>query len=378
MGRRPAVIVSAAVLLSFVDGSKEMPGYFVSVDKGKWGWVTKGRIAKQGKVGANISKRHRQKEESSSMRDKFRGRDFLTLMDYSREEIKFILDTAADLKRRWARHEPHELLRGRCFAAVFEKQSTRTRTSFQAAVASLGAQSFYMRPDEMQLGRGEPIKDTARVLDRYCDGLFIRTFGQEIVDEFAEYMKTPVINALTDLTHPCQGLADLLTIREKKGKIEGLKVAYAGDVFNVCHSLIIGCSTFGADIFVASPTGYEPDKGVMAEAEKRAAISGSRIVITDSLEEALKDADVVYANTWHSMGGPEKTKKQRIEDFAPYQINTEAMAWARPDVIFMHCLPGYRGEEMIDEVIEGPHSVVFDQAENRMHTEKAVLVLTVG
>jgi ornithine carbamoyltransferase len=238
-------------------------------------------------------------------------------------------------------------------------------------------QSFFSMPQQLQMGRGEPVKDTARVIDRYCDVLFMRTFEQERVEEFAYYMESPVINALTDLTHPCQGLADLQTIIEHKGQIEGLKLAYAGDVWNVCQTLMIAGSLFGMDVYVARPVGYEPDEKIKAFINEQAHKTGATIQVTDSLEDAVKDADVVYANTWHSMGGPEKTKEERIKDFAPYQINTQAMSWAKKDAIFMHCLPGYRGEEMTDEVVEGPQSVVFDLAENRMHTEKALLTLLV-
>jgi len=307
----------------------------------------------------------------------FKGRDFLSLMDFSKDEIASILDTADDLKRKWHRHEPHELLRGRSVAILFEKPSTRTRTSFQAAIAHLGAQSFYMRPDELQLARGEPVKDTARAIDRYCDALVMRTFGQDRLEEFAHYMQNPVINALSDLTHPCQGLADMQTIREKKGRLEKLKVAYAGDVWNVCHSLMIASTLFGINIYVARPKGYEPNPKILKFAEEHASMNNSQCVITDELEEAVRDADVVYANTWHSMGGAEKEKEKRIKDFAPYQLNEQTTKTAKSDFIFMHCLPGYRGEEMSDGIIEGPHSAVWDQAENRMHTEKAVLRLMV-
>ncbi len=307
----------------------------------------------------------------------FIGRDFLTWMDFSKDELAFMLDTAIGLKDKLKKGEPHEMLRGKSAMMIFEKLSTRTRISFQAGCAHLGMQSFFTMPQQLQMGRGESVKDTARVIDRYCDVLFMRTFEQERVEEFAHYMENPVINALTDLTHPCQGLADLQTIIEHKGQIEGLKLAYAGDVWNVCQTLMIAGSLFGMDVYVARPVGYEPDEKVIAFVKEHAAKTGATIKVTDSLEEAVKDADVVYANTWHSMGGPEKTKEQRIQDFAPYQINEEAMSWAKKDAIFMHCLPGYRGEEMTDEVVEGPQSVVFDQAENRMHTEKAVLYLTV-
>jgi ornithine carbamoyltransferase len=298
-------------------------------------------------------------------------------MDFSRLDIETILDSARELKQKQQRHEPHESLRGRTIAVLFEKPSTRTRTSFQAAIAHLGAQSFYMRPDEMQLARGEPVKDTARVIDRYCDALVMRTFGQDRIEEFARYMNNPVINALTDLTHPCQGLADMLTILEYKGRLDTVKVCYAGDVWNVCHSLIVAASIFGFKLHVARPNGYEPNERIMRFSKEKAAQTGAEIVITDDLKGAVKDADVLYANTWHSMGGPEKEKERRIRDFSPFQLNPQVAEAAKPDYIFMHCLPGYRGEEMSEEMIEGSHSAVWNQAENRMHTEKAVLALTI-
>lgn len=311
------------------------------------------------------------------MKARFRGKDFLSLMDYTPLEIEYILQTAADLKLKWIRKEPHEFLPRRVIAMLFEKPSTRTRFSFHAAASHLGADSYFATPQELQLSRGEPIKDTARIIDRYCDALVIRTFGQEIVEEYAKYMANPVINALTDLTHPCQGLADLLTIREHKGHFKGLKLAYVGDIWNVCHSLMVASSLMGIDMYVARPKGYEPSRKILSFAEENAAEGGSKIVLTLDLEEAAKAADIIYANTFHSMGGPEKEKEKRVRDFKPYQINDRVISWAKKDVIFMHCLPGYRGEEMTDEVIEGPHSVVFDQGENRMHTEKAVLALVV-
>jgi ornithine carbamoyltransferase len=308
-------------------------------------------------------------------KSQFTGRDFLKLADFTPDEVLYMLDVSADLKARLKRREAHQFFPGYTAAALFEKQSTRTRTSFQAACAHLGIMSFYMRPEEMQLGRGEPIKDTARVIDRYCDVLFIRTFGQEIVDEFAHYMAHPVINALTDQYHPCQGLADLLTIREHKGAFKGLKVVYAGDVWNVCQTLMAACAMTGMDFYLAHPEGYDPYPEAVENARRFAADSGARIVLTHNLDEAVEGADVVVANTWHSMGGPEKTKEQRIVDFQPFQITPEVMSRARPDAIFMHCLPAYRGEEMTDEVIEGAQSVVFDEADNRLHTEKAILYL---
>jgi len=314
-------------------------------------------------------------ESKMSMRERLRGKDFLTLMDFEPVEINFMLDVAADLKRKWSMKEPHPYLQGRTIAMIFEKHSTRTRFSFQAAIAHLGAQSFYAVPAQMQLARGEPIKDTARIIDRYCDALVIRTYGQDVVEEYAEYMESPVINALTDLTHPCQGLADMLTIREHKGCIAGLKLAYVGDPWNVCQTLMVCSSLLGMDIYVAVPKGWSPAKVIMDFAEEQAKKRGTEVVVTDDLEEALRGADVVYANTFHSMG--HKDIEERKKAFAKYQINRETLSWAKPDAIFMHCLPGYRGEEMTDEVIEGPQSVVFDEGENRMHTEKAVLALMV-
>lgn len=310
------------------------------------------------------------------MRDKFRGRDYLALKDFTREEVEELLEITQDLKRKWVMGVPHEYLRGKSFGMIFEKKSTRTRNSFHAAAAALGAHSFYLRPDELQTSRGEPIRDTARIIDRYFDGLYIRTFGHEVVEEFAEYMKNPVINALTALEHPCQGLTDLLTIKEKKGDFKGVKICYAGDIYNVCHSLMIGAGMFGMDMYIATPKGYGADPEIIRVANEHAERSGAKIVFSDDFEKCLRDADVVYGNTWHSMGENEAQKEQRIKDFGPYQINSEAMGMAKKDAVFMHCLPGFRGEDMTNEVIEGPQSVVWDQGENRMHTVKAVLVAT--
>lgn len=311
-----------------------------------------------------------------SMKDRFRGKDFLTLMDFSPLEINYMLDVAQDYKKKRMMKEPHNHLQGRTIAMVFEKHSTRTRFSFQAAIAHLGMQSFYSTPQTMQLARGEPIKDTARILDRYCDSLVIRTYGQDVVEEYAKYMKNPVINALTDLTHPCQGLADLLTIREHKGKIAGKKLCYVGDPWNVCQTLMIASSLMGMDFTLAVPKGWSPNKTIMDFAEDNAKKRDTEMRITDNIDEAMKGADIVYANTFHSMG--HKDIEERKKAFAKYQINEENLVKAKPDAIFMHCLPGYRGEEMTDGVIEGPQSVVFDQGENRMHTEKAVLSLVVA
>jgi ornithine carbamoyltransferase len=304
----------------------------------------------------------------------FQGKDFLRLADFTPEEVGFIVDTAIELKRKRLIGEPFEPLRGKTVALIFEKLSTRTRLSFQAGIAQLGGQTFYMSPDQMQTSRGEPISDTARIIDRYCEGLFIRTFGQEVVEEFARYMLNPVINALTNETHPCQGLCDLMTIKEKKGRYKGLKVGYLGDIWNVCHSLMMGSAMLGMDFYAAQPNeAYQPNVEQLATAQKWAALSGAKIVYTSSLEEVATEADVIYGNTWHSMAT--ENKEQRLKDFAPYQVNMRVIEMARPDVIYMHCLPGYRGEDMVDEVIESPYCVFWDQGENRMHTEKAVAAL---
>ncbi|HIQ13863.1 MAG TPA: ornithine carbamoyltransferase [Thermoprotei archaeon] len=311
------------------------------------------------------------------MKTHFRGRDFLTLMDFTREEIEFVIDTAMEFKRFWASKISHRGLEGRVVGLLFEKPSTRTRVSFMAALAHLGATPLQLNPNVMQLSRGEPIKDTARVLDRYLDALVIRTFGQEVVEEYARYMVNPVINALTDLTHPMQGLADLMTIWEFKGRYNRVKIGYVGDIWNVCHSLMIISSIFGYEMYIARPSGYDADKRILDFVYDVSKNTGANIQFTDDVVEAFKDADVIYANTWHSMGGPEMEKEKRLRDWSGYQANTENTRVAKEDYIFMHCLPGYRGEEMTDEIIEGRHSVVFEQAENRLHTEKAVLSLVI-
>jgi ornithine carbamoyltransferase len=305
----------------------------------------------------------------------FRRKDFLKIADFTPEEIGYLVDTAIDLKRRRAMGELFEPLRGKTIAMIFEKLSTRTRVSFQAGAAQLGAQTFYLRPDEMQTSRGEPIRDTARIIDRYCDALFIRTYGQEIVEEFAQYMVNPVINALTNETHPCQALCDLMTIKEKKGAYKGLKVGYLGDIWNVCHSLMMSSAMMGMDFYAAQPNeSYQPNAEQLRMAGEWAALSGSQIVFTSDLEEVAAGADVIYGNTWHSMAT--ENKEQRLVDFAPYQVTMRVLEMAKPDVVYMHCLPGYRGEDMVDECIESKYCVFWDQGENRMHTEKAVLVLT--
>lgn len=310
------------------------------------------------------------------MRNRFRGKDFLAFKDMDREEIEFITDLSLDLKRKWVAREPHEYLKGQVWAALFEKNSTRTRNAFQRAAADLGITSIYLRPDELQSGRGEPLKDTARMFDRYYDGLFIRTFGHEIVEEYAQWMDHPVINGLTTIAHPTQGVADLMTIKEKKGHYEGLKLCYAGNLYNVCYTTMIFCATLGIDMFIACPEGMKPDQAIYEETMRRAAVTGAKIVFTSDFNEALDGADIVYGMSHYSMGqAPEEIERLK-KAFHPYQVTMEALKKAKSDAIFMHCLPAYRGIDVTDEVMECSQSVVWDQGENRMHSIKGILAAT--
>ncbi|MFX1562274.1 MAG: ornithine carbamoyltransferase [Promethearchaeota archaeon] len=304
-----------------------------------------------------------------------KGRNLLSLQDYTREEIQLLLDTAADVKRQRYRGELTTNLLGRSVGLVFERPSTRTRVSFEVAIHELGGAPLFLSSQELQLSRGEPIADTARVLSRYLHGIVIRATSHENVVELANNSSIPVINALTPKFHPCQALADLLTVREKLNELEGLKLAFIGDGNNVCHSLMLGGSAMGMDVVVACPSGYEPDKGVTKVAKERAEEYMARIEVTQDVQKAATDADVLYTDVFVSMG-QDKERKKRMAAFLPtYQINSELVKIAAPHVIVMHCLPAHRDEEITDDVIEGPHSVVWDEAENRLHTEKAALTL---
>lgn len=306
-----------------------------------------------------------------------KGRDLLTLQDFTPEEINLILESSFDFKRERMRGEFRKPLRNRVIAMIFQKPSTRTRVSFAVAMYELGGYAISLRWDELQLGRGEPISDTARVLSRYVHGIVARVFSHKDLEEFAEYADIPVINALSDLFHPCQALADVMTIIEKKGRIKGVKVAFVGDGNNVCHSLMIACSKLGMDIAVATPKGYEPKDFVIEWSMENAAKSGSKVILTNDPVEAVRDADVIYTDVFISMG-MEREAERRKRDFAGWQVNRELVSHAKKDFIFMHCLPAYRGQEVEAAVIDDPvHSVVWDQAENRLHTEKAVLALLI-
>lgn len=294
-------------------------------------------------------------------------RDFLRLKDLSFDEIFQIIRRAIDLKSGIdALKCP---LIGKSIGLIFEKASTRTRVSFEVGIYQLGANSIYMNPNEIQIGRGETIHDTAKVLSRYLDAIIIRTFEHEKIVEFSKYSSIPVINALTDMHHPCQALADLMTIYEKKNGFEGVCIAYIGDGNNVAHSLIEGAALSGMKITIASPEGYEPNREILNEMR---AIARNEIVVMRDPIEAVKGADVVYTDVWVSMGqeGYEKIKKER---FRGYQLNDSLLSHAKEDAIVLHCMPAHRGEEITDGVIDGPQSVVFEQAENRLHSQKALL-----
>ncbi len=301
----------------------------------------------------------------------------LSLNDLSSDEIQGLLKLSEKLKRQTKEGVQHHLLKGKTLGMIFSKSSTRTRVSFEVGMYQLGGYSLFLSSNDIQLGRGESIFDTANVLSRYIDGIMIRTFKQSDVEDLAKYGTIPVINGLTDEMHPCQILADLLTVYEHKGTLEGLKLAYIGDGNNVAHSLLHGCAKTGMDIAIASPKGYECDSRYVDEAKEAAKSSGSKVILTQDPIEAISNADVVYADTWISMG-QEDQKQEKLNIFMPYQINSQLFAKAKEDAIFLHCLPAYRGYEVTEDVIDGAQSVIFDEAENRLHAQKAVMATLMG
>ena len=324
-----------------------------------------------------------------------KGRDFLTLLDYTPEEIAYLVDLAAELKAKKKAGVLHDVLRGKNVALIFEKTSTRTRCSFEVAAHDLGMGSTYLDPTGSQIGKKESIADTAQVLCGIFDGIEYRGYGQEIVNELAKYSTVPVWNGLTNEFHPTQILADFLTIKEHFGKLAGLKFAYMGDArYNMGNSLMIGCAKMGLHFVACAPKAYWPAPELVEKCKAIAAETGATITLSDDTD-AVKDADVVYTDVWVSMGEPVEVWAERIEALAPYQVNTELMAKAKPTAVFMHCLPAYHdhktavGKEMgekfgrdamevTDEVFTGPQSIVFQEAENRMHTIKAVMAATLG
>lgn len=303
--------------------------------------------------------------------------DFISLRDCTPEQISGLLELAIKLKKEQKAGIPHPLLKGKTLGMIFTKSSTRTRVSFEVGMTQLGGYPLFLSSNDLQLGRGEPIYDTAKVLERYLDGIMIRTFAHQDVLDLAKYADIPVINALTDLLHPCQVLADLQTIYEKKGALKGLKLAYIGDGNNMANSLLYGCGKMGLDCAVATPAGYEPDAEVVENAKGDFAASDASMLLTQDPAEAIKDADIVYTDTWVSMG-MEAEKAERVKLFMPYQVNGALFAKAKDDAIFMHCLPAYRGYEVTEDVIDGAHSVIFDEAENRLHAQKAVMATLMG
>lgn len=305
------------------------------------------------------------------------GKDLLSIHDLSAGEVQQIFDLAKKLKAMLKRGEEHHLLKGKTLGMIFQKSSTRTRVSFEVGMYQLGGYPLFLSANDLQIGRGEPVKDTARVLSRYVDGIMIRTFSHAEVQELARYADIPIVNGLTDLLHPCQALADIFTVLEHKGDVKGRKLAYIGDGNNMANALLHACAKVGMDIAVACPAGYEPDQTIVAEAKADAEAYGSKITVVTDPKEVAAGADVLYTDVWASMG-METEQAVRKKAFAGYQINSDLLKLAKPDAIVLHCLPAHRGEEITDEVMESPQSVVFDEAENRLHVQKAILALLMG
>ena len=298
--------------------------------------------------------------------------DFLSLADFSTQRLWGWLELARDLKAEWRAGGNKPVLQGKTLGMLFQKPSLRTRVSFEMGMRHLGGDALYLSPNEIGLGGRESVADVARVLSRYVDGIMARVFSHDHVVELARYSTVPVINGLSDFSHPCQGLTDLFTVWEKVGRLAGVKLAYVGDGNNVATSLLFGGAKLGVHVSVGTPAGYEPSAAVLARAQAFAAENGGRVSVTNDPLEAVADADVIYTDVWASMG-QEAEKAARAAIFPPFQLNARLIAAAKPTVIAMHCLPAHRGEEITDEVADGPHSALFDQAENRMHAQKAIL-----
>jgi ornithine carbamoyltransferase len=302
---------------------------------------------------------------------------FITISELPSEQVQHILDVALQLKDEWKKGGNRPILAGKSLAMVFQKPSLRTRVSFEMAMHHLGGYAFYLSPDEIGLGKRESVADVARVLSGYVDCIMARVFAHQHIEELAAHSRVPVINGLSDYNHPCQAMADLLTVREHKGDLKGRTLAFVGDGNNVATSLAFATAQLGMNFAIATPAGYEMPSDVVALARKLAGRTGSKITTTHDAKEAVLGADVIYTDVWTSMG-QEKEKEERLRVFPPYQVNAALLALAKPDVIVEHCLPAHRGEEITDEVADGPHSVLFDQAENRMHAQKAILAILLG
>ncbi|HKC93770.1 MAG TPA: ornithine carbamoyltransferase [Nitrospira sp.] len=313
----------------------------------------------------------------SSPRTSGLTKDLLDVAAVSRAEVETLLTLAAELKEKQYRGIAHPLLEGKTLGLLFQKPSTRTRVSFEAGMNQLGGHALVLPMADIQLSRGESVADTARVLSRYLDGIVIRTYDHATVEEWAREATMPVINGLTDLSHPCQALSDLLTIQEKKGRLKGIKIAYVGDGNNVANSLIEAAGKMGMTIALGCPSGYQPDQHVVDVARIEAARTGAVIEVGHDPHVAVKEADVIYADVWISMGR-EREQARRLKVLAPYQVNSRLVARAKSDAIVMHCLPAHRGEEITAEVLDGSQSVIIDQAENRLHMQKAILTKLLG
>jgi ornithine carbamoyltransferase len=304
-----------------------------------------------------------------------KGRHFIDLSDFGRPELRRFLDKATELKKKQKRGEPHQILKGKSLAMIFMLSSTRTRVSFEVGMTQLGGHALYLQPGGTQLGRGETIGDTAAVLSRYCDIIMARVSEHSEVLELSKHASVPVINGLSNLLHPCQIMADMLTIEEHKGKLEGLKITYVGDSNNVSNSIMQGCTIMGMDVTIGSPKGYTPKEDILKKALELSKKHGTTLEVSSDPGDAVKGADVIYTDTFFSMGQERDKDKERA--LMPFQVNKSLVGKAKDDVIVMHCLPAHRDEELTSEVMDGPHSVVFDQAENRLHAQKGILALLV-
>ncbi len=306
-----------------------------------------------------------------------KGRSFVSMTDLSPGELRVVLDTAARLKREKQGGQPHPVLAGRTLAMIFQKPSLRTRTSFEAGMTQLGGHAIYLAPSDIRLGERETSEDIALVLSRYCDILMARVFGHDIVEDLARHATVPVINGLSDLEHPCQVLADLQTIRERKDRFEGLRAVYIGDGNNMAHSLMLGAAMLGMHMTVACPSGYEPDGTIVRRAQDIAGDHGCRIEVTTDVKAACRDADVLYTDVWASMGQEDEAEARKAI-FRPYQLNASLLDLADADAVILHCLPAHYGDEIDYATSRTPNSAIFDQAENRLHAQKALLVLVAG
>jgi ornithine carbamoyltransferase len=303
-----------------------------------------------------------------------KGKSLIEINHLSLEEIYQIFDLSKTLKEKQNTGEPHKLLEGKTLGMIFSKPSTRTRISFETGIYQLGGMGMYFNQNDLQLKKSESVSDTAKVLSRYLSGIMIRTFDHQDVIDLAKFGSIPVINGLTDLHHPCQVLTDLFTVLEKRRTLKGLKLVYIGDGNNVAHSLLHGCSKVGMNITIASPSGYMPNQEIVAESKVNAKYMGSKIEITEDPVKAVSGADIIYTDVWASMG-QEKEAAERRKKFIKYQVNSKLVKNAKDDYIFMHCLPAHRGDEVTDEICDSPNSVIFDEAENRLHVQKAIMAL---